>query len=155
MAVVLRTADASPQRTGPWDSPKVEAFLAHEVIPVRVATTGRTGAMVQSMWFDYRDGFIWCSTQADSSLLRRLRHDPRAGFEVAPDAAPYHGVRGRALVEIVHVGAAEVLNRLIDKYLDDPSANLARWMRSRQTTEVALRLNPLTMHSWDYSARLP
>jgi hypothetical protein len=144
----------SPQTSGPWDTAQVEAFLTHEVIPVRLATSGRTGAMVESLWFDYRDGFIWCSTQADSVLLRRLRHDPRAGFEVAPDAAPYHGVRGRALVEIVHLGAAEVLNRLIDKYLDDPSSNLARWMRSRQTTEVALRLNPLTIHSWDNSARL-
>jgi hypothetical protein len=132
----------------------MESFLTDEVIPVRLATTGRTGAMVQSMWFDYRDGFIWCSTQADSILVRRLRHDPRAGFEVAPDAPPYHGVRGRAITDIVHLGAADVLDRLIDKYLDDPTSNLARWLRSRRTTEVALRLNPLTMHSWDYSARM-
>lgn len=151
---MLRTTAASPQTSGPWDAPQVESFLTHEVIPVRLATSGRTGAMVQSMWFDYRDGFIWCSTQADSVLVRRLRHDPRVGFEVAPDAPPYHGVRGRAIADIIHMGTAEVLDRLIEKYLDDPSSNLARWLRSRRTTEVTLRLNPLTMHSWDYSARM-
>ena len=151
---MLRTAAATPQMSGPWDAIQVDAYLTHEVIPVRLATIGRTGAMVQSAWFDYRDGFIWCSTQSDSVLLRRVRHDPRVGFEVAPDAAPYHGVRGRAIVDIVHIGAAEVLDRLVDKYVADPSSNMARWMRSRRTTEVALRLNPLTMHSWDHSSRV-
>lgn len=151
---MLRAAAATPQLSGPWDLIQVEAFLTHEVIPVRLGTVGRTGAMVQSTWFYYEDGFIWCSTQSDSVLLRRLRHDPRAGFEVAPDAAPYHGVRGRAIAEISHVGAAEVLDRLVEKYIDNPSSNMARWMRSRRTNEVALRLNPLTMHSWDHSARV-
>jgi hypothetical protein len=150
----MRTAAARPQLTGPWDMVAVDSFLTHEVIPLRLATIGRTGATVQSAWFDYQDGFIWCSTQSDSVLLRRLRHDPRAGFEVAPDAAPYHGVRGRAIADIVHIGAAELLDRLVERYVADPSSNMARWMRSRRTTEVALRLNPLTMHSWDNSARL-
>lgn len=151
---MLRTVAATPQTSGPWDASTTEAFLSNEVIPVRLATTGRTGAIVQSMWFDYVDGFIWCSTQADSVIVRRLRHDPRVGFEVAPDSPPYHGVRGRAIADIVHMGAAEVLDRLIEKYLDDPASNLARWLRSRRTTEVALRLNPLTMHTFDYSARM-
>lgn len=151
---MLRTAAAKPQLSGPWDMVQIESFLANEIIPVRLGTIGRTGAMVQSVWFDYRDGFIWCSTQSDSVLLRRVRHDPRAGFEVAPDAAPYRGVRGRAIAEISHIGAAEVLDRLVEKYIDDPTSNMARWMRSRRTTEVALRLNPLTLHSWDHSARV-
>jgi len=154
IGAVLRTVAATPQTSGPWDFSRTEEFLSHEVIPVRLATIGRTGAIVQSMWFDYADGFIWCSTQADSVIVRRLRHDPRVGFEIAPDQPPYHGVRGRALADIVHIGAAEVLDRLIEKYLDDPGSNLARWLRSRRTTEVALRLNPLTMHTFDYSARM-
>ena len=106
------------------------------------------------MWFEYRDGFLWCSTQADSVLVRRLRNDPRVGFEVAADAPPYRGVRGRAIADIVHIGATDVLDRLVAKYLDDPRSNLARWLRARGPTEVSLRLTPLTLSSWDYSARM-
>lgn len=151
---VRKAAAVEPQVSGPWDRARMESFLANEVIPVRLATSGRTGAMVQSMWFDYCDGQIWCSTQADSVVVARIRRDPRVGYEVAPDDPPYHGVRGRALADIVHLGADEVLDRLIAKYLDDPQSTLARWLRSRRTTEVSLRLTPLTMRSWDYSARM-
>ena len=154
IGAVLRSGAAQPQTSGPWDVPTMESFLAHETIPVRLATSGRTGAMVQSMWFEYRDGFLWCSTQADSVLVRRLRNDPRVGFEVAADAPPYRGVRGRAIADIVHIGATDVLDRLVAKYLDDPRSNLARWLRARGPTEVSLRLTPLTLSSWDYSARM-
>ena len=130
----------------------MESFLTHEVIPVRLATTGRSGPIVQSMWFDFADGFVWCSTQADSAIVGRLRHDPRVGFEVSPDTSPYRGVRGRAIGDIVHIGAAEVLDRIVDRYVDDPGSPLARRLRSRRTNEVALRLNPLTLHSWDYAS---
>ncbi len=110
--------------------------------------------MVQSMWFDVHDGAIWCATQADAVIVRRLRADPRVGYEVAGDTQPYRGVRGQAVAEIVELGAADVLERLIHRYLDDPSSGLARWLRSRATSEVALRLTPVTMHAWDYSARM-
>ena len=53
-------------RSGPWDQATVEAFLADTVIPVRLATVGESGPLVQSMWFLHRDGAIWCSTQRSS-----------------------------------------------------------------------------------------
>lgn len=143
-----------PRLTGPWDREAAEAFLAEQLIPVRLATSGRSGAMVQSMWFEFRDDALWCATQADSLIVRRLRNDPRVGYEVAGDRPPYRGVRGRATADIDDRAAADVLDRLIERYLDDPSCTLARWLRSRAATEVALRLTPLTMHSWDYSARM-
>lgn len=151
---MLRTTAVEPETSGPWDRATMESFLAGQVIPVRLATSGRSGPIVQSMWFDYVDGQIWCSTQADSVIVRRLRHDQRVGYEVAPDDPPYHGVRGRAIADVVHLGASEVLDRLIAKYLDDPDSRLARWLRSRSPTEVSLALTPLTMRSWDYSSRM-
>lgn len=132
----------------------MESYLLHATIPIRLGTAGSTGPIVQSMWFDYQDGRIWCSTQSDAVIVRRLRRDPRVGYEVAPDNPPYHGVRGRATADIVPDVSGDVLDRLIAKYLDDPQSGLARWLRSRAATEVSLRLTPVTMRSWDYSSRM-
>ena len=95
------------------------------------------------------------STSSSSALTERLSE---MGDEVVAPAAP---AVGRPLApaplragDIIHMGVAEVLDCLIEKYLDDPSSNLARWLRSRRTTEVALRLSPLTIHTFDYSARM-
>ena len=141
-------------RSGPWGPAEVGSFLADAVIPVRIATIGATGPLVQSLWFLYVDESLWCATQAEALVVRRLRADPRCGFEVAADSPPYRGVRGRGRVDIDTDAAAHVLPRLIERYLGEERTSLGDWLMSRLDTEVALRIHDLTVSSWDYSERM-
>ncbi len=141
-------------RSGPWDQAEVERFLEESVIPIRLATIGRSGPLVQSLWFLYDNGSLWCATQADAVVVRRLTADPRCGFEVAADAPPYRGVRGGATATIVADAAGEVLPRLIERYLGEEPSPLGTWLMSRIDAEVAIRLDDLQVSSWDYSGRM-
>jgi hypothetical protein len=44
--------------------------------------------------------------------------------------------------------------QLIDKYLGDRTVPLAKWLLSRLDEEVAIRIDSLTVTSWDYSSRM-
>ena len=141
-------------RSGPWDHARVERFLEETVIPVRLATIGRSGPLVQSLWFLHDRGSLWCATQADAVVVRRLTADPRCGFEVAADAPPYRGVRGGATATIVADAAGKILPRLIERYLGSAPSPLGEWLLSRIDSEVAIRLDDLQISSWDYSSRM-
>ncbi len=140
-------------RSGPWDQATVEAFLTDTVIPVRLATVGESGPLVQSMWFLHRDGAVWCSTQRSSVLFSRLSADPRCAFEVAADAPPYRGVRGRGIATFDDSDPAGLLETLIDRYLGD-GGTLRQWLLSQASNEVSIRLDGLSVVSWDYSGRM-
>ena len=141
-------------RSGPWDVPRIEAFLADTVIPIRIASAGRVSPLVQSLWYLYAEGALWCCTQSDALLARRLAADPRCGFEVSPVSPPYRGVRGHGRAELLPSRAADVLPALIERYLGDADAPLAAWLLSRLDTEVAVRIHPLTVTTFDYSPRM-
>lgn len=141
-------------RSGPWDRPRIEEFLTETVIPVRIASAGRTSPLVQSLWFLYEDDAIWCCTQREAILTRRLTASPDCGFEVSGDSPPYRGVRGTAKAEILPDRAAQVLPRLIHRYLGDAPNQLASWLLSRLDREVAIRLYDLRVTSFDFTTRM-
>jgi len=138
--------------SGPWDRSQIEAFLDDTVIPIRIASAGRTSPLVQSLWFLHHEDALWCCTRADAVLTRRLSVDPRCGFEVSGDLPPYRGVRGSAKAEILPERAADMLPRLIARY-DAPDA-LADWLLSRLDQEVAIRLHSLRVTSFDFTTRM-
>lgn len=140
-------------RSGPWDRAAIESFLTETVIPIRLATAGASGPLVQSMWFRYRDGSLWCSTQRTSVLYARLTADPRCGFEIAADTAPYRGVRGRGLVTFDESDPGSLLEELIDRYLGD-GGSLRSWLLAQIADEVSIRIDELSVVSWDYSGRM-
>ena len=138
--------------SGPWDASQVEAFLASTVIPIRLASAGRTSPLVQSLWYLYDEGALWCCTRADAVLTRRLTSDARCGFEVSGDLPPYRGVRGTAKAEILPERAADMLPRLIQRY--DAPESLADWLLSRLDREVAIHLHSLRVTSFDFTQRM-
>lgn len=140
-------------RSGPWSAAEVSSFLRDARIPVRLASSGHY-PVVQSLWFDFDGEHLWCATQADSVLARRLARSDRCGFEVSADAPPYRGVRGTGHARIDAQPAAEVLSRLIARYQGDEPTALSRWLLSRVDTEVAIRIEDLAVTSWDYSGRM-
>lgn len=138
--------------SGPWDRSQIEAFLNETVIPIRLASAGRTSPLVQSLWFLHDEGALWCCTQSEALLTRRLGSNPRCGFEVSGDLPPYRGVRGTAKAEILPGRAADMLPRLIERY--DAPASLADWLLSRLDREVAIRLHSLRVTSFDFTTRM-
>jgi nitroimidazol reductase NimA-like FMN-containing flavoprotein (pyridoxamine 5'-phosphate oxidase superfamily) len=140
-------------RSGPWSRQQILAYLDEAAIPIRLASSGGY-PMVQSLWFLADDEALWCATRSSSVLASRLRANDRCGFEISADAPPYRGVRGRGHASLVPELAAHVLPRLIDRYLGAAPSPLAAWLMSRIDDEVAIRIDRLTVTSWDYSARM-
>jgi nitroimidazol reductase NimA-like FMN-containing flavoprotein (pyridoxamine 5'-phosphate oxidase superfamily) len=140
--------------SGPWDRSQIQAFLDDTVIPIRIASAGRTSPLVQSLWFLYDEDALWCASQVDSVLTRRLHADPRCGFEIAGDLPPYRGVRGSGRAELLPERAATVLPRLISRYLGDEPSPLATWLLSRVDSEVAIRISDLRVTSYDFTSRM-
>lgn len=138
--------------SGPWGTSQIEGFLVDIVIPIRIASAGRTSPLVQSLWFLYDEDALWCCTRADAVLTRRLTSDARCGFEVSGDQPPYRGVRGAARAEILPDRAADMLPRLIERY--DAPGSLADWLMSRLDHEVAIRLHSLRVTSFDFTQRM-
>lgn len=140
---------------GPWSRQRIEEFFAEQAIPLRLGCRSDSGwPLVASHWYLYRDGALWCATQADAAVVRYLRAEPRCGFEIATNGLPYRGVRGQARARIVPEAGAGVLGALIDRYLGSEQSAFAAWLLSRTATEVAIRLDPIRLRSWDYSRRM-
>jgi Pyridoxamine 5'-phosphate oxidase len=147
-------AAAASLLSGPWDMATIERYLHATVIPVRLATSGRNGPLVQSMWFLWRDCRLWCATQDTAVVAHRLEADPRCAFEVAGDMPPYRGVRGQGIAELVRTDGRDVLTQLLHRYLGGTSSGLAQWLLSRADHEVAIAIRPEHISSWDFRSRM-
>ena len=139
--------------SGPWDAKQIGDFLSDSVIPIRLATAGEW-PMVQSMWFRYEAGRLWCATQRNSVLVARLGRNPRCGFEVAADQPPYRGVRGYGSARIAAEDGQQTLLNLIDRYLGQENQGLRQWLLQRADDEVAVVLEDLAVSTWDFSGRM-
>jgi nitroimidazol reductase NimA-like FMN-containing flavoprotein (pyridoxamine 5'-phosphate oxidase superfamily) len=144
----------TPEPSGPWSAEQAGAFLEHAVIPLRLATSGRAGPTVQSMWFRWDGAGVWCATQSDARVVARLASDPRCGFEVAGDSPPYRGVRGTGTARVLPDQGEPVLRALLQRYLGGETSELARWLLSRVHNEVAVHIIPASWASWDYTSRM-
>ena len=141
---------------GPWDAAQVAGFLAEERSPLRLALIGEQGfPLVVSLWFRFEGDVLWCATHERSLVARRLAVDPRVGFEVSLNDPPYCGVRGQGRVEIVRAAGPATLEQLLQRYLGGTDSALAKWLLSRADGELALRIRPNWISSWDFSDRMP
>jgi hypothetical protein len=143
------------RRGSAWQQHGIEEFLLRNTIPLRLAcNAGRGFPSLNSLWHEFRDGCLCCATHRNSAIIDFLRVDPRCAFEVAPNDPPYCGVRGQARAELQREGAAELLSRLIARYLGDSSPELAAWLLSRADEEYVVRLQPTWISAWDYRPRM-
>ncbi|MCL4686917.1 pyridoxamine 5'-phosphate oxidase family protein [Myxococcota bacterium] len=143
------------KHTGPWSRARIDAHLERTVIPVRLACATQAGhPHVLSLWYLWRDGAVWCASGADAQVIRWLRAEPRCGFEVARDDPPYHGVRGRGHASLDPARGPELLGELVDRYLGTRASGFARWLLSRADDEIAIRITPQRLLSWDFTERM-
>ena len=148
-------ATGQPELRGPWSAEMVRAHLDTSVIPLRIGVESGTGwPLVLSVWF-VADGFeLLGATRPTSALVRCLERQPRCGFEVASDRPPYAGVRGRAHVELDPAAGAQVLDRLLMRYLGSVETPLGERLRATAADEVCFRLQPVSITSWDFRRRM-
>jgi nitroimidazol reductase NimA-like FMN-containing flavoprotein (pyridoxamine 5'-phosphate oxidase superfamily) len=148
--------DASILRSNSaWPSVRIEQFLREATIPARLAVVTAGGApLVCSLWYVYEDGALWFATRRDARLVAMLQREPRCGFEVAGDAAPYRGVRGQGRGTLSAERGPAVLVRLVDRYLGTRDSKFARWLLARQQQEIAIRVDFEWLTSWDFTARM-
>ncbi|UCE85528.1 MAG: pyridoxamine 5'-phosphate oxidase family protein [Deltaproteobacteria bacterium] len=140
---------------GPWSLEQVRRHLDETRIPIRLSCQNPSGfPLLVSLWYLHRDDALWCATRRDAAIARFLRRDARCGFEVARDAPPYRGVRGVGHAQLVEARGEEILRALVDRYLGSEDVPLARWLLARADREVAIRIEPARIVSWDYSERM-
>jgi nitroimidazol reductase NimA-like FMN-containing flavoprotein (pyridoxamine 5'-phosphate oxidase superfamily) len=141
--------------SGPWDQARSERHLQQSVVPLRLGCADESGwPVVVSLWYLFENGALWCATPARSRVAEWLAREPRRAFEVAPNEPPYFGVRGQGRAELLPDDAARVLRRLALRYLGGDSSEFARWLLARRVPEVAIRVVPVRIASWDFSERM-
>lgn len=141
--------------TGPYTLGDAERYLRDTVVPLRLACLTASGwPLVLSLWFLYRHGALWCASRPQARVVHHLEQDARCAFEVARDAPPYRGVRGQARAAVIRDGGGHLLGELIDRYLGTRDSRLARRLLAGAADEVAIRLAPTRLASWDYTDRM-
>lgn len=130
-------------------------YLKETVIPIRLACrTGSGWPFILSLWYLYADGSLYCATQAGARIVDHLNNDPRCAFEIASDRPPYCGIRGQARAEILPDLGEEILVRLLERYLGSTTNTLAKKLLRNRDSEVAIRLQPVSLYTWDFTNRM-
>ena len=140
---------------GPWSSEEIQRFLKETTIPMQIAVNDtNTNPLLISLWF-ISDGLsLWCATQSSAKILRHMQSHPVCGFQISPETMPYRGVRGQAKVTLSDDDGPRVLETVVGKYIDEQESDFSRWLLARKDTEIAIKLEPLKITSWDYSPRM-
>ena len=140
---------------GSWNRRQLDEFLRSQQIPIRLASIGSDGfPRVLALWYFYGEEKLYCVSHQSSALVKILKKNTSVGFEVSPNEPPYFGVRGQAVANLSRNGAAEMLTRLLERYLGDLESRLAKWLLSRKEEEMLITLSPSRFHTWDYRERM-
>jgi nitroimidazol reductase NimA-like FMN-containing flavoprotein (pyridoxamine 5'-phosphate oxidase superfamily) len=138
-----------------WEQSQIDAFLQATVIPIRLACSDKAGVpLICSLWYLYADDALWCATQQSASVVALLERAPHCAFEVAPESMPYRGVRGQGRVTVVPDEGPAILTQLIDRYLGARDTQFAVWLMGRAANEVAIKIEPDWLTSWDFGSRM-
>lgn len=148
------TAPAPTMLKGPWSLAEIEAFLGVADVPMRLAAHGANGfPILTPLWFVWMEGALWAAVQPSTAIGRALERDPRCAFEISRETPPYKGVRGRGHADVMPEGLP-VLRRLLDRYLGDGAPTFRKKLLAASQGEIALRIRPIALTSWDFSARM-
>ena len=141
--------------SGPWQQAQIAEFLDTATLPIRLSCVAADGfPRVISLWFLHRAGNLYCVTHRSSKLVSLLNHSDKIGFEVAPDAPPYHGVRGQGRATLTPLGEDPALELLLQRYMGDLNTDFSQWLLSRKEEELIVCIKPHRLFSWDYRERM-
>lgn len=138
-----------------WSKEEIFSYLDRAKTPIRIACNGKGGyPLICSLWFFHDDGTLWAASHKNAHIIKVLQSNAKVGFEVATNEYPYHGVRGKADIELIDDSSGDVLSELIDKYLQGSNKTLSSWLMSRSSEEWAMKIVPTFLNSWDFSNRM-
>ncbi|MFB6082686.1 MAG: pyridoxamine 5'-phosphate oxidase family protein [Halorientalis sp.] len=141
--------------SGPWTRDEAETFLTESQVPIRLSChTPGGGLWMLSLWYEFRDGSLWCATAASADVVAFLEDDPGVAFEVSVNDPPYRGVRGQGRATVEPDPEKAVLRSLLERYLGDTDSGLARRLLDRDSEEVSIRIDPTRVATWDYADRM-
>ncbi|MDZ7701248.1 MAG: pyridoxamine 5'-phosphate oxidase family protein [Halobacteriales archaeon] len=141
--------------TGAWSAEGVAEFLGRTTVPVRLGCrTPADRPWMVSLWYRYDDGELVCATARDAAVVGYLEHDPDVSFEVSTNDPPYRGVRGNGAARIGPDEDLAVLRSLLERYLGGTDSALADQLLGDERDEVAIRIAPEKLYSWDFSERM-
>ena len=141
--------------SGPWQQAQIDEFLDNATLPIRLSCVAADGfPRVISLWFLHRAGNLYCVTHKSAKLVALLNHSDKIGFEVAPDAPPYHGVRGQGRATLTALGEDPALELLLQRYIGDLNTDFSQWLLSRKEEELIVCIKPHRLFSWDYRERM-
>ena len=63
-------------------------------------------------------------------------------------------MRGQGKATLEPDNGVSELRALIERYLGPDETPFSRWLIDRSVGEVAIRIDPVRMMSWDYTARM-
>ena len=130
-------------------------FLSQVRVPILLASKRSSGRpVVVSLWYLHEGNFLYCATQRSARIVSYLQQDHRCAFEIAADQPPYCGIRGQARASIDEQLGVPVLEKLLVRYTGDTENDLAKTLLAKSETEVAIRLEPTRIYSWDFSERM-
>jgi len=130
-------------------------YLDKTKIPLRLAVKTKSGwPVVLSLWYIHLEGSLYLATRGGARVVAHLLNDPACAFEIASDLPPYCGIRGQARAAVMEDRGVEILERLIDRYLGGKQNNLAEMLIRNSADEVAIRLDPVNLTSWNFSSRM-
>ncbi len=138
-----------------WSKDEIFNYLDRATTPIRVSCNDDDGyPVICSLWFFHQDGVLWAASHRSAHIIKLLRRNPKIGFEVATNEYPYHGVRGKADITLLEDISENILEKVIDKYLQGSNKKLSSWLLSRKKDEYAIKICPISLNSWDFSKRM-
>lgn len=132
-----------------------QEFFEKIRIPARLACKTKSGwPVVLSLWFINHDGALYCATRKGARVVSYLEKNPKCTFEIVADQPPCCGIRGQAVARIEEQRGIEILDLLLVRYLGGRDSSLAEKLLKNSADEVAIRLDPVKIFSWDFSERM-
>ena len=142
------------KKSSHWSYEELSQFLADRTLPLRLGVNSASGPLIVPLWYRYNQHGFWCAVHKDAQLVSILEHNPTCAIDVSTNDIPYRGVRGAGVATLNADRGAAMLQELIQRYLGGENSSLARWLLSRSEDELALRVQPTWLTSWDYSGRM-
>ena len=124
-------------------------------VPLRLACLTSSGwPMIVSLWFTFLNNRFYCATQENAKIISYLKKDRRCAFDISTENPPYRGIRGQGKIKIHKDCSTEILEIVIQKYLQDKYNNLREYLLKNKENEVAIEIIPIKTFYWDYTDRM-
>ena len=131
---------------------ELDAFLQEPHI-ARLSTINPDGTPhTMPIWYLYRDGAIWVSTQSIQQKVKNMRRDPRVTVLIDTNYMPYCGVMIYGEASIDPTDAVHRRVDIFERYFGDRASATAYAQAMAQKWEpVMVKITPTRMIAFDYT----